>query len=206
MYTPREEKWNIATHLIALILSMVGIVFLFKSLENSGLSYFPYMVYSIGLVIVFSMSSLYHYATDEVWKSRFKLFDHICIFILIGGTYLPIMMKYLDMPYCVYVSILIWILIGAGILSKLFYTNRYNKYFSATIYPMISMISLVIIPYMRDIPSFIVHYILYGGVFFGLGILFYIQKQREFAHAVWHCFVAVGCGMHYMAVYESIQF
>ena len=89
--TNKEEFWNTITHLFGLMLAIVGIPFLFiYDNELTYLSKLSLILFSLGLLLVYLSSTLYHYITDVKLKRKFQIFDHISIYYLILGSYAPV--------------------------------------------------------------------------------------------------------------------
>ena len=86
-----EEFWNTITHLFGLVLAIVGIPFLFiYDNELTYLSRLSLILFSLGLLLVYLSSTLYHYITEIKLKRKFQIFDHISIYYLILGSYAPV--------------------------------------------------------------------------------------------------------------------
>ena len=86
-----EEFWNTITHLFGLILVIIGIPFLFiYDNEPTYLSRLSLILFSLGLLLVYLSSTLYHYIKEIKLKRKFQIFDHISIYYLILGSYAPV--------------------------------------------------------------------------------------------------------------------
>ena len=86
-----EEFWNTVTHFIGLILVLIGIPFLFLyNTHISSLSLLSLSLFSIGLVMVYGSSTIYHRVSEINLKRKLKVLDHISIFYLILGSYAPV--------------------------------------------------------------------------------------------------------------------
>ena len=88
-YSPLEEKWNIYTHGVGFVLSLLGLGFLcFRESGNSTYT-ISAIVFGLSLCILYFASTIYHNATSPVRRMRLQIFDHAAIYILIAGTYTP---------------------------------------------------------------------------------------------------------------------
>jgi hemolysin III len=156
---------------------------------------------------VYTTSILYHHAKDEETKFKYKLYDHLCIFFLIGGSYMPLIPKFFDARFSFTFLFLLWGLIVVGVLLKLLVKNKYNKYFSAIIYSIIGCLALFIFePLKAHVPEDVFNFILFGGMFYLGGLVFYLWKKKEFTHFIWHCFVLGGSIAHFIAIYKAIHY
>jgi hemolysin III len=208
IYTPKEELLNIYSHVLGLLAAVICAPYLiYKSTFYDNNNLFCLFIYAISLIAVYTTSILYHHAKDESTKLKYKLYDHLCIFFLIGGSYMPLISKFFNPEFSFIFLSFLWTLILIGVLLKLFVKNKYNKYFSAIIYSIIGCLALFIIePVQRQVPTEIFMFILYGGAFYLGGLIFYLWKKREFTHFIWHCFVLCGSICHFIAIYKAIQF
>ena len=86
-----EEWWNLVSHFLGFIMSIIGIPFLFYFDSSvTFLSTLSIMLFSFGLLFVYSSSSIYHYVISPEPKKRFQILDHISIYYLILGSYAPV--------------------------------------------------------------------------------------------------------------------
>ena len=76
-----EEFWNTVTHFIGLILALIGIPFLFfYNSHFSSLSVFSLSLFSMGLLLVYGSSTIYHRVSEINLKRKLKVIDHISVF------------------------------------------------------------------------------------------------------------------------------
>ena len=122
-----EEFWNVLTHFSGLILSLISIPFLFYfDNEITPFSSISIILFSIGLLLVYSSSSIYHFTLTPELKRKFQVFDHISIYCLILGSYAPVCLITLYNYSGTIIFIAILTLTLVGILKKLFFTGKYQ--------------------------------------------------------------------------------
>ena len=86
-----EEFWNWTTHFAGIILTIIGIPFLFFfNNDSTTLSTIGIIFFSIGMLLVYCSSTLYHYITETNLKEKLRIFDHVSIYYLITGSYAPV--------------------------------------------------------------------------------------------------------------------
>lgn len=92
MYTLGEELFNAISHGLGTVLGMVGLVLmLFISVPTGSVKgIISCTVYGLSLIILYTMSTLYHALTHPTAKKVFRIFDHCTIYLLIAGTYTPV--------------------------------------------------------------------------------------------------------------------
>ena len=120
-----EEFWNVLTHFSGVILSFLGIPFLFYYSNNtSSLSKLALILFSFGLLLVYLSSSIYHFVINQKVKKRFQVLDHISIYVLILGSYAPVCLITLYDYSGVSIFIAVLALSVIGTLKKLFFTGK----------------------------------------------------------------------------------
>ena len=119
-YGLAEEIINAVSHGLAALLSVAGLTLLVTLawLQADMVKVASFSVYGISLVLLFSASTLYHALLHEKAKRIFKLLDHCAIYLLIAGTYTPLMLVTLADDIGPIVLAIIWVLAILGIVFK----------------------------------------------------------------------------------------
>lgn len=204
-YTEIEEKLNYGTHFIALSFYLIACPYLIVNAIkiSTTISISGLIIYSIGLVAVFSTSSLYHFTKSRELKTKYRTLDHMAIFLLIGGTYTPVVQGYISEPTASIFLAILWLLLIGGIVMKFFFMGKY-KAFSIGLYIFLGcMVLLIIKPIVEAMPHDIFILTLLGGVAYLVGVLFYINKKTEYTHTIWHLFVMLASFLHFMAIFKT---
>ena len=202
--TKPEENWNVITHLVGAIIGLVGLVALIiKAKSNPNpVALFSIVIFGISFIILYTSSTLYHLEKDPVKKKKLRVFDHASIFLLIAGSYTPITLLVLEgTKGWIYFGIE-WGIALAGIILKIFYTGRWEKV-SLTMYLIMGWLIVFDIPELMDkISPGGFQFIIYGGLAYTLGAVFYALNKVYFSHVIWHFFVLAGSLFHFWFVYE----
>jgi hemolysin III len=202
-YSPLEEAINIYSHVLGIVLSIVGLVFLlFKAVRFGDAWHISSaIVFGISLIILYSASSLYHSAKDPLIRNRLRIFDHAAIYVIIAGTYTPFTLITLHGTVGWVIFTLTWSMALIGIVLKLFFTGRFNI-LSTSMYVLMGwMIVLAINPLIDNLASNGLRLLVAGGLPYTLGAVLYSIKAIPLNHAIFHILVLVGTGCHYFAVY-----
>tara|TARA_S200000501_G_scaffold351743_1_gene369916 strand:- start:4113 stop:4751 length:639 start_codon:yes stop_codon:yes gene_type:complete len=196
-----EEVWNVLTHFSGVIMSIIGIPFLFYFDNNiTALSTVSVILFSFGLLLVYSSSSIYHLVTNSNIKKKFQVLDHISIYYLILGSYAPVCLITLYDYSGIDIFMVILILAIAGTLKKLFYTGKY-EYISILLYLAMGWLIIFDINSLFDLIDFNAKLLLIlGGVSYTFGIIFYAFDKTKYFHSIWHLFVLTGSVLHYFLV------
>lgn len=204
---PKQELANVFTHGLGLILSLLGIPFLLNLGRQNGSRYelAGLIVYCFSLFLVYLSSTIYHSIQSEALKLTFQKIDHISIYFLIAGTHTPFLLIYLNNAMGRFYLILLWSLVVIGVLSKLFFFNRF-KLLSVFFYLGMGWMAVFTIPPMlKQMSDLCLYWIIIGGACYSLGIVFYLWERWTYHHAVWHVFVLLGSFGHFIAMYYAVQ-
>ena len=196
-----EELWNVLTHFLGVIIFIIGIPFLFYFDNNiTFLSRFSVILFSFGLLLVYSSSSIYHFVLNTRIKKRLQVLDHISIYYLILGSYAPICLitLYDYSGISIFVAVLTLSIIGT--LKKLFYTGKY-EFISLLLYLAMGWLIIFDINSLFSlIDSNAKLLIILGGGSYTFGIIFYAFDRVKYFHSIWHLFVLTGSILHYFTV------
>jgi hemolysin III len=202
-YSPREEKWNVITHGIGLILSIVALALLVvnASLYGTVWHIVSFSIYGASLVVLYLASTLFHAAKNQETRNYLNIFDHSSIYLLIAGTYTPFVLVTLNGSWGWSLFGVIWGLAIGGMFFKLWFTGRYDKA-SAIAYVLMGLIILIaIVPLVRNLPTGGLIWLMAGGVAYIVGAVFYLWHKFPYNHAVFHVFVLIGSLCHFVAVF-----
>jgi hemolysin III len=205
--TLNEEKANYITHGLGVLFALITIPILIVSALNK--STYPTVwgvsVYSFSMLMVYTASTVYHAVKQNTNAKRIlRIWDHIGIFVMIGGSYTPLVIKYTPTQTATIFLSVMWSVIVLGSLLKIFFTGKYTL-MEVAIYLALGWMAVFIIkPLIANVPAQIFIYILTSGIFYSIGVVFYLWKKLNYHHAVWHLFVLAGTLAHFFAVYNSI--
>jgi len=201
-YSPQEEKLNVYSHALGLLLSLFALVLLFaKAIEAADvLSYFAYLSYGISLVLLYAASTFYHNAKQEKLRRRLKVLDHTAIYLLIAGTYMPYSLLGIGGHWGFIIAIMVVFIALIGVVLKLFFTGRFELA-STLSYVFLGGIVLVAIkPLIEHMPAMALSYLVIGGVFYLVGAVLYSISKIPLNHAIFHFFVLLGSTCHFLGV------
>ena len=197
-----EEITNSITHGIALLLSIVGIVILVVLASRYGDIWRVtcFSVYGSTLIILYTASTLYHSFPRSRLKHTLKIVDHSAIYLLIAGSYTPFALISLRGAWGWTLFSAIWALALAGIVFKMFFVKRFLVLSTITYLAMGWLALIAVRPIINNFPFKGIVWIIAGGLFYTLGIIFHFFNKLPFHHAIWHLFVLGGSICHYFAI------
>ncbi len=201
-YHPLEEKLNGYTHAFGALLSVVAtLLMLIKAAPLSTGPWLSILLYGCSLVLLFSSSSIYHFATNPQQRFWLKKLDHCAIYYLIAGTYTPFLVIAMPSPKAHLILIILWLVALLGTIFKLGFIHRFQK-ISLIAYLLMGWAAVFFVhDMMTQLTQPILWLLLMGGLSYTVGALFYALKQVKYTHAIWHVFVLLGAGTHFLAVY-----
>lgn len=201
-YSEAEELANRLTHCLAAILSLIGLVVLLIVASRTGDPYriVSAVVFCGSLCLFYVISTLYHTVRSPKIRYIFRVLDHVGIYMVIAGSYTPITLVSLRDGSGWALFCTVWVLAIAGAIFKAFMTHR--LVFLAPVF-YIALGWLIVVDLegvLLLIPTRGVLWLLAGGLFYTVGIIFYAINRIPYNHAIWHVFVVAGSCCHYLAV------
>jgi hemolysin III len=204
------EKLNSISHLVGSALSLVGL----GALLTIGIQHHDpimltsFAIFGATLVLLYTMSTLYHSFYPPGLKKLFQKMDHISIYLLIAGSYTPFMLVSLGDEHGPLMLGAVWCLALVGIALE-FYGSKRNEPLQLGIYLLMGWIALAQTDNLRQALSDSgFAWLAGGGIAYTLGIIFYVLGHRNtlrHAHGIWHLFVLLGSACHFVAVIGYVR-
>lgn len=201
-YTLGEEIFNSVSHGTGSLLSIAGTAVLIAlcAVYSNAWSVVSACIYGASLIILYTMSTLYHAITNEKAKKFFRIMDHNTIFFLIAGTYTPYTLVTLHGALGWVLFGIVWGSAAIGIVLNSIDLEKFRKP-SVVCYILMGWVIIIAInPMMKSLPNISLALLLIGGVFYTVGIIFYVLKKVKWFHSVWHLFTVAGSIFHYFSV------
>lgn len=205
-YSPQEERANTISHGLGIV---AGIVALILSLNKGWGHLTPIQltgvtIYCASIILLFLCSTLYHSVKDPELKHKLKIADHCAIYLLIAGTYTPLLLIELGGEQALFMLIAIWGIALGGVLFKTIFIHRF-KVFSVLLYLVMGWLCMVVLDdLIAAMTPLGFSLLLAGGLFYSGGVVFYVVKRIPYNHAIWHLFVLAGAVSHFLCVYLTV--
>ncbi|MBC3847911.1 hemolysin III family protein [Winogradskyella echinorum] len=203
--TKLEEQLNAWTHGIGAALGIAALVLLIVYADNTKpWSLFSVIVYGISIIILFLASTFYHAVKGEKHKHYFRIVDHISIYLLIAGTYTPVLLITLTDSLGWPLFWTVWGIAAFGVILKLFFTGRFEL-FSTLLYLVMGWLIVFDFTNLSDAigPSGVM-WLFAGGLSYTIGIVFYAINKVPYFHVVWHLFVLGGAICHFFMIFNHV--
>ncbi len=198
-----ERLFNTITHGIGSVLSIVALVLMvvYASYNSDAWSIVGVSIFGSTLILLYMSSTLYHAFSNGRVKQIFKTLDQSFIYLLIAGTYTPVLLITLRNTLGWTVFVLVWAMAIGGITHRIFFFDKLKK-LSLVSYIVMGWLSLIVFKSLLNAaPAELVVWLLIGGAFYTGGLIFYSWEKLPFNHAIWHLFVLGGSFSHFMGIY-----
>ena len=197
-----REPVNTITHTIGIALG----VLLCVTLVMRGQTHWSVLVFAISMTVLYTASSAFHgLKLSDANVELLKRFDHSAIFVMLAGTYTPIIWVALPEPWRWVALGAVWIVAGIGITLK--FTLELPEWVSLGLYVGLGWMAVMLLPFLIGaIPQVAFIALVVGGVLYTLGVPFFASRRSQHfipawgTHEVWHLFVLAGSAAHAVMV------
>lgn len=206
-FTKGEEIFNAVSHIVGASFGLFVLIYglVVSSIQGDVYKIVSMVIYGLSIIILYTMSALYHFLPKGKAKKVFRIFDHCTIFLLIAGSYTPFCLVVLR--NAMYAG---WILFGLqwglAILGITF--NAINmhwlpvKIFSQISYIIMGWSVLFFTPSLfknLELAGFIL--LLIGGIMYTVGIIYFaLGMKRRYNHSIWHLFCLAGTFFQFLCI------
>ena len=205
--TVGEEIANAVSHGLMAIFGLVALILLLVKADR-GIEYISAIIFGFGIINLYTMSTLYHALFHPVAKSVFQRFDHLSIYLLIGGTFAPalLLLPALQEPFILGIGlgpllfIIQWVLILIGVIFKSIWIKKFAK-LHLFIYLAMGWSALIFVNQLFAYQQGAFWFVFLGGVAYSIGVIFYIFPKIKYFHFIWHIFTSIGTILQFIAIY-----
>ncbi|MDR0831339.1 MAG: hemolysin III family protein [Bacillales bacterium] len=192
-----EEIGNSITHGVGCIMGIVMTILMLLKCQTS-IEYVSISIFGFAMFFLYLNSCLYHaWKNGSTVKKVYKRFDHLSIYVLIAGTYTPILLITIGgITGWIFFAVQ-WFLVILGIIAKSIYPNKF-QIVHLILFALIGWSGAV---FVIQLPLTLMLLILAGGIAYTVGILFYSVFMFKWHHFIWHFFVLAGTILHVIAIF-----
>ena len=197
-YTKGEEIFNMVSHIVGGAIGVAALVLciIFSAIHKNGYGLAGSIVYGVSMITLYTMSSIYHGLKDGTAKRVMQVLDHCTIYLLIAGTYTPILLSAIRRVSPVWSWVLfgvVWSLAALAITLTAIDLKKYNV-FSMICYIAMGWGIIFFLPQAVEVlggTGF--GFLLAGGIAYTIGaVLFGLGKKIKWMHSIFHIFVILG--------------
>ncbi len=194
-----EEIGNSVTHGIGTLLAIATLI-ITMIYSSTPLEYAGALIYSLGLLIMFTSSCLYHaFPHGSTVKRLFRRFDYLSIYILIAATFAPVLLAVYGNTFGFVFFAIQWAVVITGIVLVAVFGPTRLRFVHIPLYVVLGWSALMLLPGMLIYDPMLCCHILAGGIVYSLGIIPFAVKKRA-AHFIWHFFVLAGALVQWFGI------
>jgi hemolysin III len=158
------------------------------------------LVYAIALLSMLGLSAAYNVWPVSRVKWMLRRFDHSAIYVMIGGTYTPLVAQLKSGVWSAGLMIGVWSAAALGIALKLLLPGRFER-LSVILYLLLGWCGVIAWrPVVASLPGSTLWLLAVGGALYSTGVAFHAWRTLRFHNAIWHGFVLIAAGCHYAAI------
>ena len=166
-----------------------------------------FTIFGSSLFILYMMSTLYHAITPYGARKVFSIFNHICIYILIAGTYTPFILTRVHGSTEWVIFCLIWgLCIALAVLYAVFGARM--RSFSVFSYVVLGWLFILVLGFIDPtdrISTVSQAFVIAGGVAYTVGGGFFLLRRYKWTHSIFHMFTLAGSILHFFAVLNLVR-
>ena len=165
-------------------------------------------IYGASMIILYTMSSVYHGLKPNMAKKVMQVLDHCTIYFLIAGTYTPILLcaiRNVSLLAAWGLFVLVWGFAALGTVFTAIDLKRFGKMAMACYIGMGWCVLLAVKPTLQAVPLAGLAWLLGGGIAYTVGAVFYgFGKKCRYIHSVFHLFVVLGSLLQFICIFFYI--
>ena len=204
VYTKGEEIFNMVTHIVGGAMGIAALV-LCIIFCHDGYGLFSGIVYGISMILLYTMSAIYHGLSPKLKaKKVFQIMDHCSIFVLIAGTYTPVLLcsiREVDAKWAWILFAVIWIMTVIGITLNAIDIKKYQT-FSMICYLLMGWCIIIkanLLPEALGMNGLVL--LVSGGVAYTVGAVLYgLGKKHKWMHSIFHLFILLGSLLQFFCI------
>ncbi len=207
-----REPVNSLTHLAGILVAIAATVLLQVVTDGGALARVSLALFGASSVLLYTASTLLHSIRTDVAKETWlRRLDHGAIFVLIAGSYSPVVLIAMQPEAAAWGWVLfgvVWAAAVAGIVFKLLWIGA-PRWLSTALYLLMGWLVIVaIVPVVRSLGPVNTWWLAAGGLFYTVGAVIYATKRpdpfpRVFGyHEIWHLFVLAGWSAHLVMAFR----
>jgi hemolysin III len=196
VYSPAEIRADALVHGTGIVAAIAGSIIL---LAHAGVSWIL-AAYVFGLLAMLIFSAAYNLTPPSHLKWLLRRFDHSAIYVLIAGTYTPLLPYLPDATQSWTLGLITWLGAAFGVLVKFLFPGRFDR-LAILVYLALGWVVVTAAgAFAQVLPPQVLSLIIAGGILYTAGVIFYIWESLRFHNAIWHSFVAAAAACHFAAI------
>lgn len=200
-YSLGEEIFSSVSHGVSALFAVTALVLLLVFCKKRPIIVVSVSIYGATMILLYTVSTLYHALGLNRAKVVFRSLDHCTIFLLIAGTYTPITLVCLGGAWGWSLFGVVW---GAAVLGVVLNAISVERFKIVSMVCYLAMGWVVVIamkPVMENLSAIGFWCLLSGGILYTVGAILYgVGKRIPYIHSIFHLFVLGGSVLHTVCV------
>jgi hemolysin III len=196
LYTRSEIRADALVHGAGILAALTASIML---LAHAGVTWVlaPYL---FGLMVMLACSAAYNLTPPSQLKWVLRRFDHSAIYLLIAGTYTPLLPFLPNAAQGWTLGLVTWLGAVFGIAVKFLFPGRFDR-LAILVYLALGWVGVTAASaFAQVLPPQVLGLIIAGGILYTVGVIFHIWESLKFHNAIWHGFVAAAATCHFVAI------
>ena len=205
-YSKGEEVFNMVSHIVGAALGIAALVLcvVFSAKHHDPWAVVGSSIYGASLIMLYTMSSIYHGLRPNMGKRVLQVLDHCTIYFLIAGTYTPVCLaglRRVSLVACWVMFGIIWGLAALAITLTAIDIKKYQVFSMICYVGMGWGIMFAFRPLIEAITLKGFYWLIGGGLCYTIGAVLYgVGKKHKWIHSIFHLFVLAGSILHFFAM------
>jgi hemolysin III len=206
VYSRGEYLADLSAHVLGLAVGVVATIALMIEASKFGQSLLILGagLYALGLIAMLSCSAAYNLCPPSPMKALLRRLDHAAIFVMIAGTYTPLLLNRVGGDWGLGLLSFVWLVAFGGVYLKIMFPRRWEMLTIGLYVGLGWSILVAINPLLRSISMDSLILIGTGGVIYTVGVIFHLWDRLPYQNAIWHWLVLLAAACHYIAIVNEV--
>jgi len=149
-------------------------------------------------------SALYNLTSTGPRKALLRRLDHAAIFVMIAGTYTPVILLAIGGTWGRQLLVAVWVGAASGVALKLLAPHRFERAAIAAYLLLGWAILFALDPLLAALPARDLGLLLAGGLLYSGGVVIHLSSRLPYHTALWHALVVAAAACHYVVVFHLV--
>lgn len=201
VFTRGEHAADRAVHALGVVAAGIGVPLLVALAADQGaVTIAGVLIYGLAALATMVASALYNIAPPSRYKEILRRVDHSVIFVMIAGTYTPLVLSRIGGAWGIGLLACVWLIAIGGVVLKLGFPRRFERV-SIVLYLALGWSVLpMIVPMTAALSLTALVLIGVGGLLYSVGVVFHLWRRLPYHNAIWHSLVLAAASCHYAAI------
>ncbi len=205
LFNPREE-WSFKTHFVGIFFGIAATIYMWVTRWGEGAgTVASFVIFGLSIIALYTCSSVYHYSNGSAERQlRLRKLDHSMIYVLIAGSYTPVLYNCLEPTKGLVFLAVMWMLAAAGVIIKVCWFNA-PRWLYTSMYVIMGWAIVVDPKALMTLDSNCLWLLVAGGISYTVGAVFYAIKKPNISekfgfHELFHCFILLGTVFQFVSI------